>query len=441
MGSMQDSRDKATQQRAATSRATTDTRCITSSAGHATSNGSATTNHPEPRPTSDKTLNYLTMAGHICSDINQGAISALLPFLAASGEYSYVALTGLVFAANIASAVIQPLFGWLGDRRHMPWLMALGIFLAGAGIAGMGIASSYPMLAASSVLSGIGVAMFHPDGGRLANLAAGEHKGNGMSIFAVGGNIGFFVGPIMAAAAVSAWGMPGTLVFLAPVTICAAVLLRYNKAFVGLNHKDAAQDVGTGTETAAHERWGSFALAMVVLSARSVLSYGIMAIVPLYLSGVLGQTESVSSLAISVFSITGAVATILSGRTGERVGAVRLTIACLLASAAMLFALQASASVALCFALTAGLAIGVDLFYASLVAHGMGYVPAHLGMASGLTYGVAVAAGGAFEPVLGMAGDTWGLSVALVVLAITAAVGGILAIALHVADKRTQSAR
>ena len=65
----------------------------------------------------DKLVNYLCMTGHICSDINQGALSATLPFLVMYDGYSYTAVAGLIFVANIASAVIQPLFGTIGDRK------------------------------------------------------------------------------------------------------------------------------------------------------------------------------------------------------------------------------------------------------------------------------------------------------------------------------------
>ena len=91
----------------------------------------------------DKLANYLTMVGHLCSDINQGALSAVLPFLVVAHGFSYAAVAMLVFAANLASAVIQPLFGWIGDRRPCPWFMAAGIFLAGLGICGIGFLEDY----------------------------------------------------------------------------------------------------------------------------------------------------------------------------------------------------------------------------------------------------------------------------------------------------------
>lgn len=173
---------------------------------HATQTKQATqtvqsTAHP------NKKMSLLLMAGHLCCDINQGALVATLPFLVLLGGFSYTEATALLFASNIASAIIQPLFGWLGDTFQKPWIMALGITLAGLGMAGVGIFSTYWLILVSAMVSGIGIAMFHPEGGRLANLVAGEKKSSGMSIFAVGGKLGFSAGPLMAAAALSSWGL------------------------------------------------------------------------------------------------------------------------------------------------------------------------------------------------------------------------------------------
>ena len=218
--------------------------------------------------TGDKLANYLTMLGHLCSDINQGALSAILPFLVVGSGYTYFEATMLVFAANTASALIQPLFGWLGDRRPRPWFMALGVALAGLGMAGIGYMRSYWLVLCCALLSGIGVALFHPEGGRLANLAAGERKGNGMSIFAVGGNIGFFVGPIICALSLTAFGLPGTAAFLVPAAGCSLLLLAFNGRFKALGTTSA----GTAASAEEREHWGLFAVVMGVLSLRSILS-------------------------------------------------------------------------------------------------------------------------------------------------------------------------
>ena len=378
----------------------------------------------------DRLCNYLAMLGHASSDINQGALSAVLPFLV-SGGYSYTQAVMLIFAANIVSAVIQPLFGWISDKRPCPWFMALGVLLAGVGMCGIGWAPSYGWIVASAVISGFGVAMFHAEGGRLSNLAAGVRKGNGMSIFAVGGNVGFFVGPIVAAVALTAFGMRGLAVFLVPSAACSALLLAHNRRMTALGSASASGSCASYQR----ERWGMFGLVMGVLSLRSLLSYGFMAFIPLFLMNVLGQTDAASSLAISLFSISGAFATVVSGRCSEAVGAHRLAIMSLAVTAVLATAFACNdTSVALAVALTALLSIGIDLFYPSTVAVGMSYVPRHLGTASGLCYGVAICVGGAAEPLLGIAGDAFGLTSVMLALAGCALVASVLSVVIKHLD-------
>ncbi len=382
----------------------------------------------------DKVANYLTSLGHICSDINQGALAAVLPFLVMLDGYSYAAVAMLVFAANIASAVIQPLFGWLGDKHPSPWLMALGVFLAGFGMTLIGFLDSYWAIVAAAMLSGIGVAMFHPEGGRLANLAAGERKGNGMSIFAVGGNIGFFIGPILTAASLSMFGMAGTLVFVIPATICAIVLLCFNSRFKALGV--ASKAAASSNEP---EHWGKFGAVLGILSMRSIVEYGLTSFIPLFLVGVLGAAEGMGSMAISLFAIFGAVATLMSGRTAEKFGSHRVMIIGMGASACFIVVFALSGSIALSLVMTAALAISTDVYYASTVALGMSYVPQHLGMASGLSYGVAIAIGGIAEPFLGMMGDAIGLQPVMLVLAGVALAGSCIGIALSRADAQKKA--
>lgn len=358
-----------------------------------------------PATGGDKLANYLTMVGHLCADINQGAIMAVLPFLVASNGYSYTAVAMLVFAVNIASAIIQPLFGWLGDKYPCPWLMALGVFLAGLGMAGVGVLDGYGLTVISAGVCGTGVAMFHPEGGRLANLAAGEHKGSGMSIFAVGGNLGFFFGPILATIILSACGMRGTLLFLIPSTLCALFLLALNKRFValGVAQKQAAQ-------SAAQEHWPNFSLVMVVLSLRATVQNGLMAFAPLVFLGVFGMSEETSSLMLSVFALAGAVATILSGRVCERFGVFRVAPLASVGSLIALVFFATGHSLVGAILATILLPMFANIYFPATVAKGMEYVPAHLGMASALSYGVAIAIGGIAEPFLGMAGDYFGIT-------------------------------
>ncbi|MEE1477321.1 MAG: MFS transporter [Eggerthellaceae bacterium] len=374
------------------------------------------------KPKHDRRYSYLMMIAHLCDDLNQGALVAVIPFLVLHNGYSYAEVTALLLASNAASAIIQPLFGWLGDKKPRPWLMAAGIFLAGIGMAGVGVLPNYPLIMASAMLSGIGVAMFHPEGGRLGNLTAGEQKGKGMSIFAVGGKLGFTFGPLVATAAITLWGLPGTLIFIIPSTLCAAILLSQNKALLSYSNPDKQ----SSDDSLYQDNWVGFGFVMGAISCRSIMYYAFLSFIPLFLVYNLGQEEAFASSVISLFALVCAVGTITSGWAGQLLGAKKLIIvsyACV-AIEVVIFAFNGSLIVALI--LIALLALTCDISYPSAVAMGQSFVPHHLGMASGLSFGVMVCIGGLMTPVFGLIGDYFGLQVVMLCVTAIALLGIII---------------
>jgi FSR family fosmidomycin resistance protein-like MFS transporter len=79
-------------------------------------------------------------AGHLFTDVNQGAVAALLPFLISERGLSLAAAGALLTAATLSSSIIQPLFGIFSDNRPLPALVPAGLLLAGIGIALAGVA-------------------------------------------------------------------------------------------------------------------------------------------------------------------------------------------------------------------------------------------------------------------------------------------------------------
>ena len=163
-------------------------------------------------------------AGHMFTDIAQGSVPALLPFLKSADPLSLAALSALVLAATISSSVIQPLFGHVSDRVSLPWLMPLGPALGGLGIALAGLAPSYGLTFAAIVLAGLGVAAFHPEGSRFANYVSGARRARGMSLFSVGGNLGFALGPVLVTPLLLTFGLHGTVFVMVPTGLMALVL-------------------------------------------------------------------------------------------------------------------------------------------------------------------------------------------------------------------------
>jgi FSR family fosmidomycin resistance protein-like MFS transporter len=353
--------------------------------------------------------------GHLATDLSQGALPALLPFLIAEYHLSYSAAAGIVFAANIFSSLIQPVFGHFADRLSKTWLIPAGMLVSGAGTALVGVAPGYWFIFTVVALSGIGMAAFHPEAARLVNLVAGKNKSSAMSIFTTGGQLGFAVGPILTTTLVLAFGLKGTLFLFVPV-IAAALFLMPMTAQLG---RQARQTNGAGVlqpKGDQRDEWGAFMILMVAIVLRSVLFYGLNTFMPLYWLNVLHQSNAAAGMILTIYFSCGVFGTLLGGRLGDRFGYRRIVLISLLAVTCLL-------PVFLCLenaraATMVIVPIGFILFLSSssLIVMGHKYLPNHVGLASGVTLGLAITAGGTAAPFLGKAADSYGIHSAMWIL-------------------------
>ncbi|MCU0583245.1 MAG: MFS transporter, partial [Syntrophales bacterium] len=74
----------------------------------------------------------LLSSGHLVTDLYQGALPVILPFLKAKLMLSYTATGTILLVGTLTSSIIQPLFGYLSDRKEKPLLLPVGCLCAGA---------------------------------------------------------------------------------------------------------------------------------------------------------------------------------------------------------------------------------------------------------------------------------------------------------------------
>jgi FSR family fosmidomycin resistance protein-like MFS transporter len=353
--------------------------------------------------------------GHISTDINQGALPALLPFLIVEHGLTYTSAAGLVFASNLVSSVVQPLFGHLGDKIEKPQLMCVGVLLASGGISLMGFLDNYWALFFSAMATGVGVALFHPEGSKLAAYVSGERKGEGMSIFAVGGNIGFAVGPIVCSALMLGIGMHGTAVFVCQGAVVAAILLIKVKTIhaAAMLQKTAAAERIDGEQK---DNWPAFTLVSLSMFCRAIVNTCLNTFVPLFWVYVLAQSVAAGNARLTVFAAAGAVATLLGGRLADRIGFRRIIMICSVASAPLLFLFTFNRSPLIATILIALIGLAMSGCHSTLIVTGQSFLPNRLGLASGVLYGLTVSVGGIAAPGVGLIADNFGIPSALLVL-------------------------
>jgi FSR family fosmidomycin resistance protein-like MFS transporter len=366
-------------------------------------------------------------AGHLFTDLNQGAVAALLPFLVAERGLSLAAAGTLLLAATVSSSVVQPLFGVFSDNRPLPALMPLGVLSAGIGMALVGVAPTYPLILLCVVLSGIGVAAFHPEAARFANYVSGARRARGMSFFSVGGNAGFALGPALTTPLVLAFGLPGTLFLVLPAAVMAAVLFMESPRLLGFS---PGEPENGGTEPVeAPEHWGPFARMVGIVTVRSFVYFGLVAFVASYYERVLGTSPALGNAALTVMLASGAVGTLVMGPLADRFGRRMVVGVSMLLLPPLIYGFTLAGPVVGMALLALVGAVTVGTFGVTVVM-GQEYLPGRIGLAAGVTMGLSIGLGGLGAPLLGLLADNAGLSVTMLVIAALPVLGLILAVTL-----------
>ncbi|MBC2581968.1 MFS transporter [Clostridium sp. DJ247] len=371
----------------------------------------------------------LLTSSHLITDIYQGALPAMLPFLISDRHLSYSAAAFLIFAANISSSIVQPIFGFYSDKISAPWMLPLGVLLAGLGIGAAGVTSNYWLMFIAVTLSGVGIASFHPEGARLANSFAGKNKATGVSTFAAGGNIGFALGPIITTAILVIFGLKGTMFLVIPAAIMAAILLSQLSNFSkGLK---ASNEVTVNLKSeAVEDEWNPFFRLTATLVCRAIVFFGLNTFLPLYWIHVLNQSKQAGSAALSILIFVGAMGTLVAGRVSDRIGHRKVILAGFAALIPLMFIFINVQNVKIATIMLIPMGLALYAPYSPMVVLGQKYLPKHMGLASGVTLGLAVTMGGVVAPLLGWISDHYGIHAAISCLTVLPIIAVLLALVL-----------
>lgn len=347
-------------------------------------------------------------SAHAVDDFYQGLVPAAVPYFVLERHFSYLGASGLALAATLGSALPQLAVGVLADRHRLPWMAPLGVSLAGIGAGLAGLAPAYPLVFVLLLVSGLGVAMFHPPAGRDARLAAGG-SATAMSYFAAGGGVGFFLAPALVTPALERLGIGATALFIPPAVLMGFVLLRQQRRAV-VSNVIVTHDDGI-------DRPWLFAALTGVEVIRSTISFGINTFVSLYWISHLGGSSALGGAALTLELAGGVLGTLVGGRIADRIGMVRTVQLGNTLLLPALIALLVCDDKYWALPLVSLVGLITNIPFAVLVKLGQDYLPSRPGTAAGVTLGLAVSAGGLFLPILGLIANHHGPRGALLALA------------------------
>jgi FSR family fosmidomycin resistance protein-like MFS transporter len=364
----------------------------------------------------DKRAMSALSGGHLAVDFASGSVPALIPFMTDRFHLSYALAAMLLLTATASSSLVQPLFGFWSDRRGALWLIPAGTMLAAVGVGGAAISPVYPLVLVLVLAGGLGVAAFHPEGSKFAAYASGRKRASGMSYFNTGGNAGYALGAFVTGQLVVWLGLVGGLVAMVPVFVASLALIRVVPRLALL----APETLQTGMHR-GDDRRRAMALLGIVISLRSVAWFTLLAFVPLWVVS-LGHSKAEGSRLLFVMLLSGAVGTLLLGPVADRIGLrVTLVVTQALLTPLILAFVYIGGALGVLALMLVGVCV-VGTFGVTMVLSQL-YLPRHVGMASGLSVGLAMGIGGLAAVAAGAIADAVGLKTALTITAFAPALG------------------
>jgi FSR family fosmidomycin resistance protein-like MFS transporter len=376
---------------------------------------------------SKATFSPLLTIGHVVNDTYSNMLSGLLPVLTAVFSLSYVLAGVVAMVFNITSSILQPLMGRWFDRTQTTWLLEAGLVVNCAGMSLVGLSPSYVILLFLVGTAGLGSSAFHPPAFSSVFKSGDDSKGGTMSLFLSGGNVGFFLGPVVAGVLVSYYGLPGTMILLPVGLLTAALLLKFRTVKVTRENHE--------TKVEGPSNFRLVALLAAITAFRTTTITSVSTFLPMYFVS-RGDTLILATTIVSVWLGVGILGQLGGGFLSDRIGRRPVIAASLILSSISFYGFLVTDS---WLSVVLLIASGI-LIYASwsvIVTMSSEAAPRHVGTVSGFMLGFSIGVGGIAALGFGAVADLFGLHYALVFFDAFALIGGAVALLLPARIPRT----
>ncbi|MDO9405930.1 MAG: MFS transporter [Polaromonas sp.] len=191
---------------------------------------------------------------HMISHFSQLLLAPLFPWLKTEFNASYAELGFLMSVFFVVSCGVQAFSGFVVDRFGPRPILFGGLALLGLAAFGFSISTSYAMLAAFSVLAGIGNGVFHPVDYTLLNRKVSAPRlGHAYSVHGITGSLGWALAPAMLVplALAFSWRVALASAGVLAFVVLAILLFQREKLHLPIAPVTPSTASGVGTTTQA----------------------------------------------------------------------------------------------------------------------------------------------------------------------------------------------
>ncbi|MDB6004746.1 MAG: major facilitator superfamily 1 [Prosthecobacter sp.] len=350
---------------------------------------------------------------HMLNDTIQALLPAIYPVLKDSYGLTFTQLGLITLTFQVTASLLQPLVGYITDKRPLPYSLPVGMGLTLIGLLALSRAHSYHAILVASALVGSGSAIFHPEASRIAHMAAGRRRGLAQSLFQVGGNAGSSIGPLLAAWFIVPHGQAAlswfSIVAMLGVAMLWQIGLWQARNLHRVQRKPARSSAAAQARPSSRRIAFAMAILVMLIFSKYVYLVSLSNYYTFYLMERFHVSVQTSQYYLFLFLFAVAVGTIVGGPVGDRIGRKRVIWFSILGAAPFSLWLP-HAGLALTAVLTVIIGLILASAFSAILVYAQELMPGKVGMIAGLFFGLAFGIAGIGSAVLGKLADHQGIN-------------------------------
>ncbi len=275
-----------------------------------------------------ETGQVMTIVGaHAMHDTFSAFLAPLLPALRTMLGTN-LAMTGSLAIFLQVGSLLNPLLGYMADKVSVRYFVILAPAITATLMSSLGLVNSYTFLVIILLATGISVAAFHSPAPAMVARVSGRQTGRGMSFFMGGGELGRTLGPIVAATAVTWWGVDGMWRLAILGWITSAVLYWRLR---DVSSTAAVQKAGDLSQLWSRGKVFFLVLTWLLLP-RAFIEAALTTYLPLFMQDVRMADLWLYSSALTIMQGAGVIGALSSGTLSDSWGRRRVLLTVLVAS-------------------------------------------------------------------------------------------------------------
>ena len=346
---------------------------------------------------------------HFIGDFFQSFIRPLLPVLANKFDLNLAQVGMITGVATFMAFLIQPIFGYLADRYKPRMILLIGSFAGAICIPVVGVVPYFWFVLLFIALGSISSAVYHPTAAGMVSVYAGRRTGLAMSLFGLGGTLGFTLGPLVCSGYVTLMGLHRLpiLTLLGGVVFLILFIMIPDTESAGHTQKDF---IGSLKESLA-EVWKPILLIWAIAFSRAFVEHSLLTFIPVLTSFEGHSLVSVGGI-VSLFTVGGSVSALVCGHLVDRIGFKPVYLfSFALSSPFILLFIHATGWQVYLLAFVSGFLLLATLFPALALAQKV--APKGRSLVSSIVMGLALGLAGLLMPFAGKMADAVGIRATL----------------------------